>query len=60
MKLLFDHHLSRKLVARIADQFPASSHVVFHGLDQAKDADVWMFARANGYTIVTKAWFSSA
>lgn len=54
MKLLFDHHLSRKLVARLADQFPASSHVVFHGLDQADDIDIWTFARANGYTIVTK------
>ena len=30
MKLLFDHHLSRKLVTRLADQFPDASHVVFH------------------------------
>lgn len=54
MKLLFDHHLSRKLVARLADQYPASSHVVFHGLDHADDVDIWTFARTNGYTIVTK------
>jgi predicted nuclease of predicted toxin-antitoxin system len=53
MKLLFDHHLSRKLVARVADLFE-SSHVVLHGLDQASDLEVWTFARANGYTIVTK------
>jgi predicted nuclease of predicted toxin-antitoxin system len=39
MKLLFDHHLSRKLVARVADLFPESSHVVLHGLDQASDLD---------------------
>jgi hypothetical protein len=49
-----NHHLSRKLVARVADLFPESSHVVFHGLDQASDIDIWTFARANGYTIVTK------
>jgi predicted nuclease of predicted toxin-antitoxin system len=54
MKLLFDHHLSRKLVARVADLFPESSHVVLHGLDQASDLEVWTFARANGYTIVTR------
>lgn len=54
MKLLFDHHLSRKLVALVADQFPESSHVVFHGLDRASDVEIWMFARVNGYTIVTK------
>ena len=54
MKLLFDHHLSRKLVARLADVFPASSHVVFHQLDQAADSAIWSFARTHDYTIVTK------
>jgi predicted nuclease of predicted toxin-antitoxin system len=54
MKLLFDHHLSRKLVTRVADIFPSSSHVVFHGLEEADGIDIWLFARANGYTIVTK------
>jgi predicted nuclease of predicted toxin-antitoxin system len=54
MKLLFDHHLSRKLVARLADRFPGSSHVVFHGLDAADDMVIWTFAQTNGYTIVTK------
>lgn len=54
MKLLFDHHLSRKLVARVADMFPNSSHVVFHGLEEAEDIDIWGFAGSNGYTIVTK------
>ncbi|MCG8353834.1 MAG: DUF5615 family PIN-like protein [Chloroflexales bacterium] len=54
MKLLFDHHLSRKLVARLADLFPQSSHVVFHGLDRAEDIDIWSFARSGDYLIVTK------
>jgi predicted nuclease of predicted toxin-antitoxin system len=54
MKLLFDHHLSRKLVGRLADLFPQSSHVVMHGLDRAEDVDIWQFARDEGYLIVTK------
>jgi predicted nuclease of predicted toxin-antitoxin system len=54
VKLLFDHHLSRKLVGRLADVFPASSHVAFHHLDQAEDSAIWNFARTHAYTIVTK------
>jgi predicted nuclease of predicted toxin-antitoxin system len=54
MKLLFDHHLSRKLVHRLADVFPVASHVVFHGLETADDIVIWQFARDNNYTIVTK------
>lgn len=54
MKLLFDHHLSRKLVGQLADQFPESSHVVFHGLDRADDSEIWRFAHTHHYTIVTK------
>jgi predicted nuclease of predicted toxin-antitoxin system len=41
MKLLFDHHLSRKLAGRLGDQFPGSSHVAFHGLADAEDVDIW-------------------
>lgn len=54
MKLLFDHHLSRKLVGKLADLFPESSHVVFHGLDRADDIDIWLFAQQHEYIIITK------
>jgi predicted nuclease of predicted toxin-antitoxin system len=54
MKLLFDHHLSRKLVARLADLFPNSSHVVFHQLERAEDIDIWLFAQRGDFTIVSK------
>ena len=54
MKLLFDHHLSRKLVTRLSDQFPGSSHVAFHGLADGEDVEIWTFAASEGYTIVTK------
>jgi predicted nuclease of predicted toxin-antitoxin system len=54
MKLLFDQNLSPKLVHRLADLFPGSSHVQFEGLDRASDDQVWEYARLNGFTIVTK------
>lgn len=54
MKLLFDHNLSRKLVTRLADCFPDASHVALVGLERAEDLAIWSFARAHGYTIVSK------
>ena len=54
MKLLFDQNLSPKLVNRLADLFPASSHVQSVGLDCASDDQVWEHARLNGFAIVTK------
>ena len=32
----------------------SSTHVMFEGLDEAIDEDVWSFAKKFGYTIVTK------
>jgi hypothetical protein len=37
VKLLFDENLSRRLIMRIADLFPGSSHVVLEGLLQNPD-----------------------
>ena len=54
MKLLFDNNLSHKLVARIHDLFPDSSHVMTEGLDEHKDSDIWKFAKENDFTIITK------
>jgi predicted nuclease of predicted toxin-antitoxin system len=54
MKLLFDHNISPRLAARLADVFAGSSHVSYHGLDRATDVEVWEFARGNGYCLVTK------
>lgn len=47
MKLLFDQNLSRKLVTRLADIFPDSSHVQFHALQAKTDTEIWEFARKN-------------
>jgi predicted nuclease of predicted toxin-antitoxin system len=54
VRLLFDHNLSPRLVARLSDAFPGASHVSVHGLDRADDPDVWEFARDQGFTVVTK------
>ncbi|MGA9381949.1 MAG: DUF5615 family PIN-like protein [Phormidium sp.] len=54
MKLLFDQNLSRKLVTRLADIFPNSSHVQFHNLTQAEDMEIWEFAKAQDFCIVTQ------
>jgi len=54
MKLLFDQNLSQKLVARLADIFPHSSHVQFHNLTEIDDSEIWEFAKAQGFCIVTQ------
>ena len=45
VKPLFDQNLSRKLVNRLVDLFPDSSHVQFHNMLGADDAEIWEFAK---------------
>jgi predicted nuclease of predicted toxin-antitoxin system len=54
MKLLFDEHLPRSMVHRIADLWPGSSHVLTHSLGSTSDAMIRAFAAEHGYMIVTK------
>ena len=54
MKLLFDQHLSHKLVRHLADLFPDSIHVRDVGLKTAPDPLVWEYAKSNGLMIVSK------
>lgn len=54
MKLLFDHNLSPRLIKRLSDLFPDSSHVYLVGLDQADDTAIREYARQNDFLIVTK------
>ena len=54
MKLLFDANLSPKLVGRLSELFPGSSHVF--DTDMAhfiSDETIWEYAGTNGYIIVT-------
>lgn len=54
MKLLFDHHLSPTLVARLADLFPGSDHVWNLNLHDVPDTEIWLFARQHDFTVVSK------
>jgi predicted nuclease of predicted toxin-antitoxin system len=54
VKLLFDHNLSPRLIKRLSDLFPDSSHVYLVGLDQADDTAIREYARQNDFLIVTK------
>jgi predicted nuclease of predicted toxin-antitoxin system len=53
VKLLFDENLSRKLVSRLADLYPDSAHVVAVGLLKSPDSEIWSYASAHEYIIVT-------
>lgn len=39
---------------RLADIFPGSSHVQFHALTEADDSEIWEFAKAQNFCIVTQ------
>jgi predicted nuclease of predicted toxin-antitoxin system len=54
LKLLFDQSLSRKLVTRLADIFPDSSHIQFHKMAEVSDTKIWEFAKNNDFCIVTQ------
>jgi predicted nuclease of predicted toxin-antitoxin system len=54
LKLLFDQNLSRKLVTRLTDIFPSSSHVQFHALTEAGDSEIWELAKTQDFCIVTQ------
>jgi predicted nuclease of predicted toxin-antitoxin system len=54
MKLLFDQNLSFRLCKAVADIFPESNHVGLSGLSQAGDQDIWDYAKARGFAIVSQ------
>lgn len=54
MKLLLDHHLSHKLVARLDDIFPGSTQTRLIGFARTPDQEIWFHARTHGFLIVSK------
>lgn len=52
--LLIDNNLSPKLAGRLHHIFPGIAHVQDFGLEASDDPDVWDFAKANGFHILTK------
>ena len=53
MKLLLDDNLSRRLVVRLADLYPGSIHVDQASLLESSDRQIWEYAKANGFVIVS-------
>ncbi len=41
-------------MTRLADLFSGSSHIQFHHLTEAEDSEIWEFAKAQGFCIVTQ------
>ena len=54
MKLLFDQNVSPRLARLLADIYPDSLHIREVGLRDAGDAEIWDYAKLNGFTIVSK------
>lgn len=54
MKLLFDQNLSWRLPEKLSDLYPDSQHVREAGMKESEDIDIWEYAKANGFVIVTK------
>jgi predicted nuclease of predicted toxin-antitoxin system len=54
MKLLFDQNLSPQLPRLFADLYPDSAHIRDLGMRDATDTQIWEYAKANGFTIVSK------
>lgn len=54
MRLLFDQNLSPRLVRLLADVYPDCTHVYALGMDRAPDSEVWRYAAAHDYAIVSK------
>ena len=55
MKLLLDANLSWRLTSVLAEYFGECTHVNKTELPKpAKDTEIWNYASANGYTIVTQ------
>jgi len=54
MKLLLDENLSPKLPQLVATNFPGSMHVRDLGLTGHTDEEIWNYAGANGFAIISK------
>jgi predicted nuclease of predicted toxin-antitoxin system len=54
MKLLFDQNLSPRLPYLLAELYSDSIHVRSVGLRDSDDAVIWVYAKENGFTIISK------
>jgi predicted nuclease of predicted toxin-antitoxin system len=54
VKLLIDENLSPRLAGQLQDLYPGTRHVEECGLISADDSEIWSYALAQGFAIVTK------
>lgn len=54
MKLLLDENLSRRIVPFLQADFPGSSQVALLGLERVSDLEIWQYALANDFVIVSR------
>lgn len=53
MKLLLDQNLSHRIVKALSSIYPDTTQVSFIGMSQSSDLEIWEYAKANEYAIVT-------
>ena len=53
MKILFDQNISFRIIKKVSDFLPFATQVRLLGLENAKDFEIWEYAKVNSYTIVT-------
>jgi predicted nuclease of predicted toxin-antitoxin system len=53
VKLLFDQNISFRITKKLNDILPESIQVKDVQLENKKDLEIWIWAKENGYTIVT-------
>jgi predicted nuclease of predicted toxin-antitoxin system len=54
MKLLLDENLSDKIVRKIIDLYPSSTHVKKFALKNTDDGIIWEYAKKHDFAIVSK------
>ncbi len=53
MKLLFDQKISFRIISKLSDLFPGSVQMVQIGLENTTDFEIWAYARAKSYCVVS-------
>ena len=53
MKLLFDQNISHRIISKIKTVYHNAYSIKEVELDDAKDKQIWDFAKANNFSIVT-------
>lgn len=54
MKLLLDENLSRRIVPFLQTAYPGSTQVALLNMESASDAEIWLYAKNNGFVIVSR------